>query len=72
MIHMIITLIHSNADETYDYDIALLKVKAVNQHGILYNDHVKAACLPKSTTAYTEGLRCYISGWGTVKEGGGQ
>jgi len=54
---------------TYDYDIALLKIKPQNGRGIEFNDYVQPACLPKSSTQYTEGTVCHISGWGTTNVG---
>ena len=54
---------------TYDYDIALVKLKPENNHGIIFNDHVQPACLPQSDTKYEAGKKCYISGWGTTEDG---
>ncbi|XP_033752445.1 deleted in malignant brain tumors 1 protein-like isoform X2 [Pecten maximus] len=56
-------------DVTYNNDIALLKVKAKNGHGIVFNDFIQPACLPTSNTEYTAGKRCHISGWGKTELG---
>ena len=54
---------------TYDYDLALLKVKNINGAGITFTDHVQPACLPESDTEYTIGQSCHISGWGKTELG---
>ncbi|XP_060071814.1 neurotrypsin-like, partial [Ylistrum balloti] len=63
-------LLHeSYNDVTYNYDIALLKVKQKNGHGFVFNNYIQPACLPTSNTAYTTGKSCLISGWGTTELG---
>ena len=57
------------AEETHDYDIALLKVKSDDGQGIKFNDYVQPACLPTSAAPYTAGTKCYISGWGGTGNG---
>ncbi|GAB1602923.1 atrial natriuretic peptide-converting enzyme-like isoform X1, partial [Argonauta hians] len=54
-------------DNTYDYDIALLKLQP-NRHGngIIFNDYVQPACLPDKDTVFRAGERCHISGWGNT------
>ncbi|KAH9512856.1 Neurotrypsin [Bulinus truncatus] len=47
-----------------DYDIALIKVKPIDGHGVQFNDYVQPACLPDMDTPYTTNLKCDISGWG--------
>ncbi|KAK3764839.1 hypothetical protein RRG08_041257 [Elysia crispata] len=49
---------------SFDYDIALIKVKPQNGRGILFNQYVQPACLPSAKTDYKPGLKCSISGWG--------
>lgn len=57
------------SDVTYNDDVALLKVKPKDNHGIVFNDHIQPACLPTAATEYTEGKRCLISGWGKTTLG---
>ncbi|KAH3795441.1 hypothetical protein DPMN_148992 [Dreissena polymorpha] len=52
-------------DSSYDFDIALMKVKLNNGYGIQFNDEVQPACLPDASMYYETGLTCHISGWGT-------
>lgn len=56
-------------DNTYDHDIALLKVKLKNGQGIKFNDHVQPACLPEQMTEYVDGQKCHVSGWGKTEYG---
>lgn len=58
-----------HAGSTYDYDLALLKVKDVNGEGIKFTDHVQPACLPEEDTEYTPDQHCHISGWGKTEHG---
>ncbi|XP_045212294.2 uncharacterized protein LOC123563518 [Mercenaria mercenaria] len=56
-------------ESTYDYDIALLKIKQKDGAGIKFNDHVQPACLPEQTTEYVDGQKCHVSGWGKTESG---
>ncbi|KAL5019249.1 hypothetical protein ScPMuIL_004971 [Solemya velum] len=56
-------------DDEYDFDIALLKVKPKEGHGIRFNDYVQPACLPDEMTEYEDGTQCLISGWGKTAHG---
>jgi len=51
---------------THTNDIALVKVKPVGGSSIKFSDQVQPACLPDAKTDYSPGLRCHISGWGSV------
>ncbi|XP_052784595.1 uncharacterized protein LOC128220288 [Mya arenaria] len=51
-------------DNTFDYDLALLKVKRKDGAGIKFNEEVQPACLPQEDTPYVVGEKCHISGWG--------
>ncbi|KAL4241093.1 Neurotrypsin [Mactra antiquata] len=51
----------------FDNDIALLKLKPVRGHGIVFNDYVQPACLPNITTEYVPRRECLISGWGEME-----
>ncbi|KAK3090315.1 hypothetical protein FSP39_010872, partial [Pinctada imbricata] len=63
-------LIHeSYDDDSYDFDIALLKIKPQNGRGIRFNDYVQPACLPSETSAYSQSYDCHISGWGKTSIG---
>ncbi|XP_052223894.1 serine protease 1-like [Dreissena polymorpha] len=56
---------HPNyTDPSFDFDIALMKVKLNNGYGIQFNDEVQPACLPDASMYYETGLTCHISGWG--------
>ncbi|KAH9512862.1 Neurotrypsin [Bulinus truncatus] len=54
---------------TIDYDIALIKVKAIDGHGVQFNDYVQPACLPDKSTPYSTNLNCDVSGWGDSGDG---
>lgn len=56
-------------EETFDFDIALLKIKPLSSGGINFTEHVQPACLPDETAQYEEGDRCHISGWGKTENG---
>lgn len=51
---------------TLDYDVALLEL-AVPLH---YTSAVKPICLPDSSHRFRPGAQCFITGWGSTKEGG--
>jgi len=59
----------SFTDTTFDFDIALLKVKSLDGSGIKFSDEVQPACLPRDDTPYTAGEKCHISGWGKTEHG---
>ena len=49
-----------------DYDIALLHLsKAVN-----YTDFVSPICLADTARNYSAGTRCFVTGWGQIRESG--
>ncbi|KAL9959652.1 hypothetical protein ACROYT_G032992 [Oculina patagonica] len=50
--------------KTSDYDLALIKL----QSPLTYNNRVRPVCLPKFDFAVR--TKCYVTGWGTTKEGG--
>ncbi|XP_042336045.1 transmembrane protease serine 9 [Sceloporus undulatus] len=51
---------------TLDYDLALLELSAP----LHYSGAIKPICLPDSTHHFGQGARCFITGWGSTKEGG--
>lgn len=55
--------------ETYDNDIALIKISPKDGRGIMAGMYIQPACLPSDSTPYTEDLDCYISGWGETSLG---
>jgi hypothetical protein len=68
-------IVHTGYDfdkETYDYDIALLKLKC----SVKYRSQVRKGCLPSSADEnyYASGTSCIVAGWGhtNVKERGPQ
>ncbi|XP_053393415.1 atrial natriuretic peptide-converting enzyme-like isoform X1 [Mercenaria mercenaria] len=46
--------------QTVDNDIALIRLK----EKVLFNDHVRPICLPKTTKRLPVGTRCTVIGWG--------
>jgi hypothetical protein len=62
-------------------DIAVIRIKAVTARGgttsapsgrgIKFGERVRAACLPPANTAYSPGMECTISGWGSLGQGSG-
>ncbi|RUS72444.1 hypothetical protein EGW08_019790 [Elysia chlorotica] len=65
-------ILHTNFSvTTNDYDIALLKVKRINERGIVFSDYVQPACLPTPATPYVENTMCETSGWGRTGFGKG-
>ena len=53
-------------EQTMDYDIALLHLsEAVN-----YSDAVTPICLPNSARNYPAGTKCFVTGWGQIRESG--
>ncbi|XP_061456718.1 transmembrane protease serine 9 isoform X2 [Rhineura floridana] len=49
-----------------DYDVALLELASP----LRYSSTVKPICLPDNSHLFHEGARCFITGWGSTKEGG--
>uniref|UniRef100_A0ABM5EMD8 Transmembrane protease serine 9 isoform X1 n=1 Tax=Pogona vitticeps TaxID=103695 RepID=A0ABM5EMD8_9SAUR len=51
---------------TLDYDMALLELASP----LRYSRAVKPICLPDGTHRFPAGSPCFITGWGSTKEGG--
>ncbi|XP_020864530.1 transmembrane protease serine 9 isoform X2 [Phascolarctos cinereus] len=51
---------------TLDYDVALLELSAP----VKYTSVIKPICLPEHSHLFTEGTKCFITGWGSIREGG--
>ncbi|XP_053559001.1 transmembrane protease serine 9 [Bombina bombina] len=51
---------------TLDNDVALLELPSP----LSYTNLIKPICLPDSSHSFLEGTRCFITGWGSTKEGG--
>ncbi|XP_074060713.1 transmembrane protease serine 9 [Macrotis lagotis] len=51
---------------TLDYDVALLELSAP----VKYTSVIKPICLPDHSHLFTEGTKCFITGWGSIREGG--
>nr|XP_033811914.1 transmembrane protease serine 9 [Geotrypetes seraphini] len=51
---------------TLDNDVALLELLAP----LTYSTAIKPICLPDPTHIFFEGTKCFITGWGSTKEGG--
>lgn len=49
-----------------DYDVALLELSAP----VRFSSTIKPICLPDNSHIFQEGARCFITGWGSTKEGG--
>ncbi|NWH70294.1 TMPS9 protease, partial [Piaya cayana] len=49
-----------------DYDVALLELTVP----VKFSDTIKPICLPDNSHVFHEGARCFITGWGSTKEGG--
>uniref|UniRef100_A0A672MAD0 Suppressor of tumorigenicity 14 protein homolog n=1 Tax=Sinocyclocheilus grahami TaxID=75366 RepID=A0A672MAD0_SINGR len=58
---------HPNYDSmTYDYDISLLELS----NPLNFTNTVHPICLPASTHVFSAGSSCFVTGWGTLREGG--
>ncbi|KAI2656410.1 hypothetical protein H4Q32_013338 [Labeo rohita] len=58
---------HPNYDQmTYDYDISLLELSTP----LNFTNTVHPICLPASTHVFSAGSSCFVTGWGTLREGG--
>ncbi|KAJ8378927.1 hypothetical protein AAFF_G00232920 [Aldrovandia affinis] len=51
---------------TFDYDIALLEL----QEPLEFTNTIHPICLPDHTHIFSPGLPCWVTGWGTLREGG--
>ncbi|XP_069072423.1 transmembrane protease serine 9 [Pleurodeles waltl] len=51
---------------TLDNDVALLELPMA----LGFNNVIKPICLPDATHVFREGTKCFITGWGSTKEGG--
>ncbi|XP_077188461.1 transmembrane protease serine 9 [Paroedura picta] len=51
---------------TLDYDVALLELASP----LRYTSNIKPICMPDSSHVFGQGARCFITGWGSTKEGG--
>ncbi|NWY06590.1 TMPS9 protease, partial [Nothoprocta ornata] len=49
-----------------DYDVALLELSAP----LKFSSTIRPICLPDNSHIFNEGARCFITGWGSTKEGG--
>lgn len=49
-----------------DYDVALLELAAP----VGFGHTIRPICLPDNSHVFHEGARCFITGWGSTKEGG--
>ncbi|XP_064629569.1 neurotrypsin-like [Lineus longissimus] len=50
-----------------DFDVALIRIRPNSKgKGITFSNYIQPACLPTTTTPYTRGLKCFISGWGNT------
>ncbi|NWS77009.1 TMPS9 protease, partial [Crotophaga sulcirostris] len=49
-----------------DYDVALLELTVP----VKFSNTIKPICLPHNSHIFHEGARCFITGWGSTKEGG--
>lgn len=46
-------------------DLAIIVLKSP----VRFNDYIQPVCMPSKEVAYTEGMNCTISGWGSVQSG---
>ncbi|XP_048871308.1 transmembrane protease serine 6 isoform X1 [Brienomyrus brachyistius] len=53
-------------DDTHDYDLALLRL----ERHVSSRTLAQPACLPPPTHLLEPGLLCWVTGWGSLKEGG--
>ncbi|XP_072775607.1 transmembrane protease serine 9 isoform X5 [Taeniopygia guttata] len=49
-----------------DYDVALLELSTP----VTFSSTIRPICLPDNSHIFREGARCFITGWGSTKEGG--
>lgn len=55
-------------DDTHDYDLALLKLDRPAR--AVLAGHARPACLPPPTHQLEPDLLCWVTGWGSLQEGG--
>ncbi|KAM3623533.1 uncharacterized protein V6R79_012253 [Siganus canaliculatus] len=55
-------------DDTHDYDLALLKLD--RSASAVLAEHARPACLPPPTHQLEPDLLCWVTGWGSLHEGG--
>ncbi|KAF3687986.1 Transmembrane protease serine 6 [Channa argus] len=55
-------------NDSHDYDLALLKLD--RPASAMLAGHARPACLPPPTHQLEPGLLCWVTGWGTLNEGG--
>ncbi|XP_060245078.1 transmembrane protease serine 6 isoform X1 [Meriones unguiculatus] len=53
-------------EDSHDYDVALLQL----DHPVVYSATVRPVCLPAPSHFFEPGQRCWITGWGALREGG--
>ncbi|KAM7177515.1 transmembrane protease serine 6 isoform 1-T3 [Macrochelys suwanniensis] len=53
-------------EDSHDYDAALLQL----DHPVINSPFIQPICLPAHSHLFEPGLRCWITGWGALKEGG--
>ncbi|XP_031432697.1 suppressor of tumorigenicity 14 protein homolog [Clupea harengus] len=51
---------------TFDYDIALLELT----EPLEFTNLIHPVCLPASSHVFSAGTPCWVTGWGTIREGG--
>ncbi|XP_043923954.1 transmembrane protease serine 6 [Protopterus annectens] len=60
-------VVHQYYDyDNHDYDIALLQI----ERPVMKTPFVQPVCLPDSAHIFQPGIKCWVTGWGAVKEGG--
>ncbi|XP_076832336.1 suppressor of tumorigenicity 14 protein homolog [Brachyhypopomus gauderio] len=57
---------HDYNQMTYDNDIAVLELK----EPLAFSNYIHPVCLPASSHAFPAGMPCWVTGWGTLREGG--
>lgn len=50
----------------FDYDIALLELS----QPLKFTNTIQPICLPSSSHVFPAGMVCWVTGWGTLREGG--
>ncbi|NXK34218.1 TMPS6 protease, partial [Piprites chloris] len=53
-------------EDSHDYDVALLQL----DHPVIISPLIQPICLPAPSHFFEPGLHCWITGWGSLKEGG--
>uniref|UniRef100_A0A4W4GHP6 Peptidase S1 domain-containing protein n=1 Tax=Electrophorus electricus TaxID=8005 RepID=A0A4W4GHP6_ELEEL len=51
---------------TYDNDIAVLELTKP----LVFSNYIHPVCLPASSHAFPAGMPCWVTGWGSLREGG--